>query len=111
MSALPRQTRLTDPLINGGKMTDLNEMWARIEAHQSHADRRGFGAEWRRMCQERTSIAAETAIRAAVKAAQYAKTFAALKATLAAANVAQTVAELAYLDEQESKLLAQTEEK
>ena len=81
-------------------MTDLNEIWARIEAHQPSADRRGFGLEWRVMCEERTNIAAEAAVRAAVKAARYAKTFAAVKAALAAADVAHTAGELANLERQ-----------
>jgi hypothetical protein len=39
-------------------MSDIAEMWAALEAHQSRADERGYGREWRRMCQERTPEAA-----------------------------------------------------
>jgi len=40
-------------------MSDLDEMWERFEEYQPTADRRGYGAEWRRMCQERTPRAAK----------------------------------------------------
>jgi hypothetical protein len=50
-------------------MTDLAEMWANLEAYQPTADRRGYGAEWRRMCTERTEEAAMEAAWAAELAA------------------------------------------
>lgn len=46
-------------------MTDLTEMWTRLEAHQSIADQRGYGDAWKRMCVERTEDAAEAARAAA----------------------------------------------
>jgi len=49
-------------------MSTLDEMWAALEAHQPRADQRGYGAEWRRMCQERTSEAARAAACAAREA-------------------------------------------
>ena len=32
----------------------IEEMWNRLAAHQSFADRRGYGPEWAAMCAERT---------------------------------------------------------
>jgi hypothetical protein len=40
-------------------VTDLAEMWAHLEAHQSFADERGYGLEWKRMCAKRTPRAAK----------------------------------------------------
>jgi len=42
-------------------MTDLDEMWAALEAHQPIADARGYGLEWREMCEQRTPEAARAA--------------------------------------------------
>jgi hypothetical protein len=42
-------------------MTDLNAMWTRLAEHQPFADQRGYGAEWREMCAERTPDAADAA--------------------------------------------------
>lgn len=42
-------------------MTTLNEMWTRLEQHQPLADQRGYGAEWKIMCKQRTPEAAEAA--------------------------------------------------
>lgn len=53
-----------------GDATDMAIMWARLEAHQPSADRRGYGAEWRKMCEERTAEAARAAALAA-RAATY----------------------------------------
>jgi hypothetical protein len=36
----------------------LAEMWRELEAYQEQADRDGHGESWRRMCEERTAIAA-----------------------------------------------------
>lgn len=55
-------------------MTDLDEMWARLGEHQSFADERGYGREWRKMCEQRTKIAAadaEMAARVTAKALGY----------------------------------------
>jgi len=46
-------------------MSTLDEMWARIEAHQPIADKRGYGTEWAKMRRERTPRAAFAAQRAA----------------------------------------------
>ncbi len=61
-------------------MSDLDEMWKRLEQHQSRADQRGYGLEWRVMCEQRTEEAAESA----AKAAWAARTAAASKAAWAA---------------------------
>jgi len=37
----------------------LDEMWARLEAHQPFADQRGYGPAWKQMCQDRTRQTAE----------------------------------------------------
>lgn len=47
-------------------MTDLNEMWAALAQYQPYADKRGFGAEWRTMCEERTEKSARAAKEAAL---------------------------------------------
>jgi hypothetical protein len=46
-------------------MTDLNEMWARLEEYQPIADKRGYGTEWAKMCRERTPRAAKWVAKAA----------------------------------------------
>jgi len=35
----------------------LEEMWQRLAQHQPYADKRGYGPEWARMCEERTEAA------------------------------------------------------
>jgi hypothetical protein len=45
-------------------------MWERLAQHQSYADKRGYGPEWARMCEERTPEAADAAQRAAANAAE-----------------------------------------
>jgi hypothetical protein len=35
----------------------LKKMWTAMEAYQPFADKRGFGKEWRRMCEKRTEDA------------------------------------------------------
>ena len=42
-------------------MSSIDQMWEKFEAHQPEADRLGYGAAWRRMCEERTEDAAENA--------------------------------------------------
>lgn len=39
-------------------MSDLNKMWAALEAYQPIADQNGHGESWRKMTQERTAKAA-----------------------------------------------------
>ena len=39
-------------------MTDLNEMWTRLERHQPFAGARGHGEAWAKVCEERTLEAA-----------------------------------------------------
>jgi len=46
-------------------MTDLTEMWKKLNEYQSYADTDGHGDSWRMMCEERTS---EAAVFAAVHA-------------------------------------------
>lgn len=67
-------------------MTDLNEMWEALAQYQPYAEKRGFGAEWRTMCKERT----EKAARAAKEAAR-----ARLPQTAAEVAVAAHAAEMA----------------
>ena len=42
-------------------MTTLDQMWERLAEHQPFADERGCGPEWKRMCEERTLVAATAA--------------------------------------------------
>jgi len=42
-------------------MSDLDTMWDRLTQHQPIADERGYGKEWRRMCEERTPESATDA--------------------------------------------------
>jgi hypothetical protein len=42
----------------------LDEMWERLAQYQSYADKRGYGSEWARMCEERTQDAAWEALQA-----------------------------------------------
>ena len=44
---------------------NLEEMWERLAQHQPYADRRGYGAAWARMCEQRTEAAAKEAAAAA----------------------------------------------
>ena len=37
----------------------LDQMWARLEAHQPFADERGYGPAWERLCQDRTRKTAD----------------------------------------------------
>ncbi len=37
----------------------LDEMWARLEAHQPFADQGGYGPAWKRMCDDRTEDVAD----------------------------------------------------
>lgn len=46
-------------------MTKLEKMWTALQVHQPIADRRGYGAEWARMCSKRTEKAACAAADAA----------------------------------------------
>lgn len=46
-------------------MTALDEMWAALESHQPVADSMGYGKAWRKMCAERTEMAANAAVKAA----------------------------------------------
>lgn len=39
-------------------MSDLNKMWAALEAYQPRADKAGYGDSWLKMTQERTTMAA-----------------------------------------------------
>jgi len=80
---------------------NLEEMWQRLAQHQPYADRRGYGPEWARMCEDRTEAAAREAAWAAADAAwaaadavagadaEAAARAAAEKAADAAADVAQ----------------------
>jgi cob(I)alamin adenosyltransferase len=43
------------------KPDPLAEMWAALEEYQPQADSDGHGESWKRMCEERTSCAADTA--------------------------------------------------
>ena len=70
-------------------MTDLNEMWAELAKYQPYADKHGFGAEWRRMCEERTESAAWAARAAARVAWDAAWDAAAFAAAMAAAEAAE----------------------
>ena len=65
-------------------MTIIDHMWEKFAAHQPKADRLGYGAAWRRMCEERTDEAAEVAW-AAAWAAKSADALAAYAAAWAAA--------------------------
>jgi hypothetical protein len=46
-------------------MNTIEQMWQKFEAHQPEADRLGYGEAWRRMCEERTAVAADAAAAAA----------------------------------------------
>lgn len=50
-------------------MTDLTEMWERLEAHQPYADEQGYGKAWAKMCDERNQSVALAAAAAAKLAA------------------------------------------
>jgi hypothetical protein len=43
----------------------LEEMWQRLEQHQSYADQNGYGEAWAKMCAERTKYSANFAARRA----------------------------------------------
>ena len=49
--------------------TLIDLMWEKFAEHQPEADRLGYGAAWRRMCEERTVEAADAAWDAAGDAA------------------------------------------
>jgi hypothetical protein len=89
-------------------VTDLAEMWAHLEAHQSFADERGYGLEWKRMCEQRTeeaAYAAEEAAYAAEEAAAKAADAAdAAWLARAAAEAAEAVAAAAARVDQYSEL-------
>ena len=70
-------------------MTDLNEMWSRLEAHQPFADARGYGDAWAKLCRERTPELVEMA------AAAWAAAACAAEAVYAAAADAKLSAEYA----------------
>lgn len=42
-------------------MTNLDKMWKELETHQPIADKKGYGAEWARMCELKTKEAAAAA--------------------------------------------------
>ena len=65
-------------------MNIMTDMWTRLEAHQPVADTQGYGAEWRRMCEQRTATSAELAH------------YAAREVTWAAAWAAHRAAEALY---------------
>lgn len=66
-------------------MSDLNKMWAALEAYQPIADQNGHGESWKRMTQERTSEAADSAQKAAWDTNAYAAC-----AAMAAMDVVKT---------------------
>lgn len=56
----------------------LDQMWARLESHQSYANQRDYGPEWAQMCAERTEQAAWAAkVAAEVPSAEASKAAAA----------------------------------
>jgi len=69
-------------------MTDLDEMWALLEAHQSFADAGGYGKAWKIMCEQRTPDAAWDAAWAAYAAEAAADAAYAVEAAAAAADAA-----------------------
>jgi hypothetical protein len=50
-------------------MSTLDEMWKRLEAHQSFADQRGYGKQWKQMCEQRAAEVADAADAVAAAAA------------------------------------------
>ena len=75
---------------------NLEEMWERLAQHQPYADRRGYGAAWARMCEQRTEAAAKEAAAAAAWARMCAeRTEAAAEAAAWAAADAAEAAEAA----------------
>jgi len=70
-------------------MSNLAEMWSRLEAHQSFADERGYGKEWRLMCEQRTEEATEAARAAACAAAEAAEEAAEAWAMAATEHIAR----------------------
>ena len=54
-------------------MSEMKKMWAALEAHQTIADKLGYGTQWARMCSERTAKAANAARGAAWDAAKDAR--------------------------------------
>jgi hypothetical protein len=50
-------------------MKNLDKMWKALKKHQPMADQLGYGPEWKRMCDERTSAAAWGASVVAYRAA------------------------------------------
>lgn len=66
---------------------NLEEMWARLAQHQPFADRRGYGPEWAKMCEQRTQDAA-----AAAESAAWALALASKPADVAAKAAAKAAA-------------------
>jgi len=48
---------------------DIEKMWERLAQYQPFADKRGYGSEWARMCEQRTQDAAWEAGEAAPQSA------------------------------------------
>jgi hypothetical protein len=93
-------------------VTDLDEMWARLERHQPFADERGHGDAWRKMCEERTPEAAKNAAFGCVYAgAMDAAGFAAMDAAWAAGNAARAGAAVAWFAKIAIRNINESEEK
>ena len=71
-------------------MSTLDEMWMRLAEHQPFADQRGYGKQWKQMCEQRTEEAADAARAAADAAAR------AADAARAAADAADAAADAAW---------------
>lgn len=56
-------------------MTDMDDMWKALATHQPLADAYGYGKKWKRMCNEKTSIATHLAASAAGDTAWRADTY------------------------------------
>jgi hypothetical protein len=80
---------MTDQLWQPHEPVHLTAMWVELEKYQPYADRHGFGAEWRTMCEERTADAAQAAAWAAQAAADAADAADAAWAAQAAADAAE----------------------
>ena len=72
------------------KPDTLAEMWRELEAYQPMADRDGHGESWRRMCRERTALAAGAAAHDALSTHAWAAIWAAQAAGSAADVVVRT---------------------
>ena len=77
-------------------MTTIDQMWTRLAQHQPFADERGYGKEWRTMCEERLPEAADEAADE-VEAVSYAAWAAARAAAWAAEEDAENVQNWAEL--------------